>query len=76
MEYFPNFIICHCLNHHPELRVHDSVKEVSGVNHFKIFMDKIRNIYSNSPKNSRQLAEVAKSLEEEMVKIGHVLDTR
>lgn len=76
METFPNLIVWHCLNHRLELGVHDSVKEVSGINHFKIFMDKIRNVYSNSPKNSRQLAEVAKSLEEEILKVGRVLDTR
>jgi hypothetical protein len=77
MEHFPNLIIWHCLNHRLELGVHDSVKEVSsGVNHFKIFMDKLRNVYSSSPKNSRQLADVAKSLNEEILKIGRVLDTR
>uniref|UniRef100_A0A1B6L033 Uncharacterized protein n=1 Tax=Graphocephala atropunctata TaxID=36148 RepID=A0A1B6L033_9HEMI len=55
-EKFPNLFIWHCLNHRLELAVHDSVEEVAGINHFKIFMDKIRNIFSCSPKNSRELA--------------------
>ncbi|XP_063217341.1 E3 SUMO-protein ligase KIAA1586-like [Bacillus rossius redtenbacheri] len=75
-ETFPNLFIWHCLNHRLELAVHDSVEEVAGINHFKIFMDKIRNMFSCSPKNSRELAEVAKGLEEQILKIGRVLDTR
>lgn len=39
-------------------------------------MDKIKNMFSCSPKNSRELAEVAKGLEEQILKIGRVLDTR
>lgn len=76
MEMFPNLFIWHCLNHRLELAVHDSVEEVAGINHFKIFMDKVRNIFSCSPKNSRELAVVAKGLEQEILKIGRVLDTR
>ncbi|XP_022907289.2 E3 SUMO-protein ligase KIAA1586-like [Onthophagus taurus] len=75
-ETFPNLFIWHCLNHRLELSVHDSVEEVAGINHFKIFMDKIKNMFSCSPKNSRELAEVAKGLEEQILKIGRVLDTR
>jgi hypothetical protein len=75
-EKFPDLFIWHCLNHRLELAVHDSIEEVAGINHFKIFMDKLRNMFSCSPKNSRELAEVAKGLEEQILKIGRVLDTR
>lgn len=76
MEKFPNLLIWHCLNHRLELGVHDSIVEVSGLNHFKIFMDTVRNVYSNSPKNSRQLEQVAQTVHQEILKIGRVLDTR
>jgi len=38
---FPKLIIWHCSNHRLELAVGDVVGKVSGINHFKIFMDKL-----------------------------------
>lgn len=73
---YPGILIWHCLNHRLELSVHDSIEEVTGINHFKIFMDKVRSVYSASPKNSRQLEECAKDLHQEILKIGRVLDVR
>ena len=52
---FPNIVIWHCLNHCLELSVADAVKIVARVNNFKIFIDKLRNMYHSSSKNQREL---------------------
>lgn len=73
---FPNLIIWHCINHRIELALTDAVEEVSGVNHFHSFMDKLYTVYSTSPKNQRQLSECASDLSSQLNKIGRVLNTR
>ncbi|KAJ4945561.1 hypothetical protein JOQ06_023242 [Pogonophryne albipinna] len=50
---YPNLFTWHCMNHHLELAVSDAVDEVQAVNHFKVFLEKIHNLYSQSNKNSR-----------------------
>ena len=45
-----------------ELAVRDSVKEFTGINHFKIFITTLYATYSMSPKNVRQLAKCAAEL--------------
>jgi hypothetical protein len=42
---FSKLIIWHCLNHHLELAVGKLVSEVCGINHFKIFMDKLYTLF-------------------------------
>ena len=42
----PNIIVWHCLNHRLELAERDVVKEVMGINHFKIFMNKLYTLYN------------------------------
>ena len=73
---FPNLLIWHCANHRLELAVDDVVKEVSGINHFKIFMDKLYASYHQSPKNQNELQQVASSLEAQILKIGRLLSVR
>jgi hypothetical protein len=73
---FPSLIIWHCLNHRLELAVHDTLKEVSATNHFKIFIDSLYSLYSQSPKNQRELKEAARELDIVINKIGRILDTR
>ena len=74
---FPNLdFTWHCLAHRLELAVGDSVKEVTGINHFKIFISTLYATYSMSPKNVRQLAKCAAELAVEIRKIGKFLDTR
>ncbi|XP_076829399.1 E3 SUMO-protein ligase KIAA1586-like [Brachyhypopomus gauderio] len=51
LEKYPKIIIWHCLNHHLELAVSAAIKEVSAVNHFQAFFDKLYSLYSHSPKN-------------------------
>ncbi|XP_028410502.1 E3 SUMO-protein ligase KIAA1586-like [Dendronephthya gigantea] len=76
MNDFPNLITWHCLNHRLELAVEDAISELTGINHFKIFVERLYSIYSQSPKNVRELREVAKSLDVQLLKIGKVLSTR
>lgn len=38
---FPNIITWHCCNHRLELAVNDTLKEVSGLNHFQILIEKL-----------------------------------
>lgn len=73
---FPNLIIWHCVNHRIELALTDAVEEVSGVNHFHSFMNKLYTVYSTSPKNQRQLSECALQLSVQLNKVGRVLNTR
>ena len=73
---FPNLITWHCLNHRLELAVDDAIADLSGINHFKIFIGNLHSVYSQSPKKKRELKEVAKNLDAQLLKIGKVLSTR
>lgn len=76
LEKYPNLIIWHCLNHRLELCVGDTVKEITGVNHLRTIVDKIRTLYHSSPKNQRELKLCSQSLEQVILKIGRILDVR
>lgn len=76
LDMFPDIIIWHCLNHRLELSVGDTIKLVAGINSFKNFIDKLRNLYHNSPKNQRELNACAANTGQELMKIGRVLDIR
>ena len=73
---FPNLITWHCLNHRLELAVDDAIADLRGINHFKIFIGKLHSVYSQSPKNMRELKESADGLDAQLLKIGKVLSTR
>lgn len=73
---FPNIIIWHCLNHRLQLVLDDSISDISEINHFKSFLDKIYSIYHQSNKNQYELKAIAENLEIEIVKIGRVLGPR
>ncbi|KAK0133589.1 E3 SUMO-protein ligase KIAA1586 [Merluccius polli] len=73
---FPNLFTWHCMNHRLELAASDAVDEVQAVNHFKVFLEKIHNLHSQSNKNLRELLEAAKELGSQVLKIGRVLNTR
>jgi hypothetical protein len=76
IQKFPNLFIWHCMNHRLELAVGDAVGAVTNINHFKIFMDAVHNVYSMSPKNKRELSEICGELEIQFVKVGRVLGIR
>ncbi|KAL3053061.1 hypothetical protein OYC64_005565 [Pagothenia borchgrevinki] len=73
---YPTLFTWHCMNHRLELAVSDAVDEVQAVNHFKVFLEKIHNLYSQSNKNSRELLEAAQEVGSQVLKIGRVLSTR
>lgn len=73
---YPLIIKWHCLCHRIELSVSDTLEAVSGINHFKTFMDKLYSIYSQSPKNQRELQDCAKDLDVQLRKIGKMLSVR
>lgn len=73
---FPDLFVWHCSNHRLELAVGDVLKEVSGLNHFKIFFDKLYSLYHASPKNQRELFHCAQSVGQRLLVIGRVLSVR
>lgn len=73
---FPNLLVWHCSNHRLELAVNDCVNEVSGINYFKIFIDKLYTLYHLSPKNQNELKKAAASLEAQILRIGRILSVR
>lgn len=75
-ELFPTLVLWHCANHRLELAVGDAVAEVEKMNHFKLFMDSLYSLYSQSPKLTEELQASAREVSCELLKIGKVLDTR
>jgi len=75
-QQFPNLIGWHCFNYRLELSVNDAIKACTEVNHFKIFMQKLYNLYSASPQNRRCLESVAAEVGVALLKIGRALDVR
>ena len=76
-EKFPKIVLWHCLRHRLELAVNDALQTVGGgENHFCIFVNKLHNLYSVSPKNWNQLQKCAKALATELKNIGHIIDVR
>ena len=73
---YPNVIIWHCLNHRLELAVSDAIGEVTAVNHFQIFFDKLYSIYSRSPKNKHELESCALEVDAQLRKVGRIFDVR
>ena len=69
----PNVIVWHCMNHHLELAVGDTIEEVSGTNHFKVVFDKLYCLYHTSSKNRR---ECCKKLASTFYTIDRILSTR
>ena len=64
------------MSHRLELAIGDAVDVVTGVNHFKSFMDKLYSLYSQSSKNRCELAAASKEFDIQVRRIGKILDTR
>uniref|UniRef100_A0A8C1RFQ8 HAT C-terminal dimerisation domain-containing protein n=1 Tax=Cyprinus carpio TaxID=7962 RepID=A0A8C1RFQ8_CYPCA len=73
---FPYLFVWHCSNHRLELAVCDVLREVGGINHFKIFLDQLYSLYHASPKNQRELTKSAHNVGQRLLVIGHVLSVR
>jgi len=76
LDEYPNLFIWHCLNHRLELAIADAIKEINGINHLQIFMDKLYSIYSQSTKNAAQIKALSESLHLQCLKIGRILNVR
>ncbi|KAK0133561.1 E3 SUMO-protein ligase KIAA1586 [Merluccius polli] len=63
--WYPNLFTWHCMNHRLELAVSDAVSQP-----LKAVMEKFRNLYSQSNKNSRELLEAAQEVGSQVLKIG------
>jgi hypothetical protein len=66
----------HCLAHRLELAVDDALKAVTATNHFQAFVQKLYSLYSQSPKNMRELKEAAALTETELLKITSIFTVR
>ena len=64
------------MNHRLDLAVSNAVDEVTGVNHLKIFMQKLYSLYSMSNKNECELKDAAAEVGSQLLRIGRVLDVR
>ncbi|KAJ3582092.1 hypothetical protein NHX12_015891 [Muraenolepis orangiensis] len=70
---FQGIILWHCLNHRLELAVDQALDVTGGTKDFQAFMDSLYSLYSQSPKNMRQLSECAHNLDIALRRIGKVL---
>ncbi|XP_065668012.1 E3 SUMO-protein ligase KIAA1586-like [Hydra vulgaris] len=71
-EKFSFVIVWHCANHRLELSVGDTIREISSINRFKSFLNKLYAVYHASPKNSRELRSCAELLNIQLLKIGRI----
>ena len=60
---FPDIILWHCLNHRLELAVGISLEIIGGTNHFQSFLEHFYSLYSQSPKNKRELDQCSHDLQ-------------
>ena len=65
-----------CLAHRVELAVDDALKTVTATNHFKALLKSLFSLYSMSPKNQRELNEVAAETETELLRITAIFGVR
>ena len=73
---YPLLKTFHCMAHRLELAVKNSVDTVNAVSHFRIFVDELYKVYSMSPKNQKELEDVAAKLSIELMKVQQVFDVR
>ncbi|XP_060761422.1 E3 SUMO-protein ligase KIAA1586-like [Neoarius graeffei] len=73
---FPDIILWHCLNHRLELAVDQALDATEGTKDFQAFLDALYALYSQSPKNMRELSECAHNLHITLRRIGRVFNVR
>ena len=59
---FPDIVLWHCLNHRLELAVGNALNATSGTNDLQPFLESLYSLYSQSPKNMRELSGCAHDL--------------
>ncbi|XP_023811023.1 E3 SUMO-protein ligase KIAA1586-like [Oryzias latipes] len=73
---FPSIVLWHCLNHRLELAVDQALDKTGGTKDFQAFLDSLYSLYSQSPKNTRELSECAHNLHITLKRIGRVFSVR
>uniref|UniRef100_A0A3P8SQM7 DUF4371 domain-containing protein n=1 Tax=Amphiprion percula TaxID=161767 RepID=A0A3P8SQM7_AMPPE len=73
---FPSIVLWHCLNHRLELAVDQALDKTGGTKDFHAFLDSLYALYSQSPKNTRELSECAHNLHITLRRIGKVFTVR
>jgi len=73
---FPDIVLWHCLNHRLELAVGNTLDATSGTNNLQSFLECLYSLYSQSPKNMRELSNCAHDLHLTLKGIGKVFTVR
>ena len=66
----------HCMAHRLELGINDALKAITATNHFQAFVTSLFTLYSQSPKNQRELNEAAVNTGTELLKISGIFTVR
>ena len=75
-EKFPLLQTFHCMAHRIELAVKNAVDTVNSVSHYRDLIDSIYKVYSQSPKNQREIDIIANSMSIHFLKVKKVFDVR
>ena len=70
---FPDIILWHCLNHRLELAVGIALEIIGGTNDFQSFLEHLYSLYSQSPKNKRELDQCSHDLQTTLKKSARYL---
>ena len=73
---FPDIILWHCLNHRLELAVGNALEIIGGTNDFQSFLEHLYSLYSQSPKNKRELDQCSHDLQTTLKRMGKVFTIR
>ena len=73
---FPDIILWHCLNHRLELALGIALEIIGGTNDFQSFLEHLYSLYSQSPKNKRELDQCFHDLQTTLKRIGKVFTIR
>jgi hypothetical protein len=66
----------HCMAHRLELSIDDALKSVTATNHFQSFISSLYALYSQSPKNQRELSSAAADTETQLLQIKGIFTVR
>ena len=73
---FPDIVLWHCLNHRLELTVGNALDPTSGTNDMQSFLESLDSLYSQQPKNTRELSGCVHDLHITLKRIGKVFTVR
>ena len=73
---FLDIILWHCLNHRVELAVGITLEIIGGTNDFQSLLEHLYSLYSQSPKNRRELEQCSHDLQTTLKRIDKVFTFR